>query len=424
MFKKSIAVLLAVITAAGLLFTGCGEGDSQKVYVESVETITGTGYTGLNNRYSGMIVSGSTQKIEKDRDKKILKLNVSVGDSVKAGDVLFSYDVQAVELALKRLELEVEQLENSLTLLKTNIKDCEKKIKSAKGDQKLTLEVQLQGYQIEQKEKNLELSAKKTEIDRTGEMLENSDVTAKVSGVVQSINKDNAGETDENGEVIPYITIIETGAYRVKGSVSELDVHSLFEGAPVIIRSRVDDNTWTGFVEYIEWETPEKNQNEFYVPDSENSASKYPFYVVLDSTDGLLMGQHVYIEMDNGENSAMMLPEYYIMDADSDSPWVWAVGKRDRIEKRDVELGEYDEVRCSYEILSGLTDEDFIAFPDDTVEAGMSVTYELLPEEDMGEMDEGMSEDFVEGEEFVGEIMPEDEFFDEDMMVDSEVAFG
>ena len=121
MLRKTIAFILAACTAAGLLLTGCSASGSRTVYVESVSEITGVGYSGLANRYSGMIVSGSTQKIEKDKDKKILELNVAVGDIVEAGDVLFSYDVQAVELALKRLELECEQLENNLVLLKENI---------------------------------------------------------------------------------------------------------------------------------------------------------------------------------------------------------------------------------------------------------------------------------------------------------------
>lgn len=413
MSKKIIAVLLAALTLAGLMFTGCGSSD-QQVYVESVAQITGMGYSGLNNRYSGVIVSGSTQKIEKDKDKKILELNVSVGDSVKAGDVLFTYDVQAVELALKRLELECEQLENSLELLEDNIKEYEKKVAAAKGSKKLEYEVQLQTYLIEEKEKAFELQTKTNEIEKTSDMLENADVVSKVSGVVQSVNKDNAGEMDETGEIIPYITIIETGAYRVKGTVSELDINSLREGTSVVIRSRVDDRTWTGTVDYIEWDNPEKQQNEFYNPDSENTASKYPFYVMLDSTDGLLMGQHVYVETAGGEAAGMMLPEYYIVDADS-NPYVWAVGKRDRIEKREVQLGEYNADLCCYEILSGLSGDDYIAFPDETVTEGAAAIYfeETADGEEMGE------EYYEDSMGFAGV-----EYSDDSMTADSEVAFG
>ncbi len=434
MFRKTLAMLLAVVTAAGILLTGCSASDTPQVVVDSVGMITGTGYSGLNSRYSGMIVSGSTQKIEKDKDKKILELNVAVGDSVRAGEVLFSYDVQAVELALKRLELECEQLENSLKLLKENIKSCKKKVDSSKGSTKLEYEVQLQSYEIEQKEKNFELSTKQSEMTRTEEMLENADVVSKVSGIVQSIN-DNAGETDESGEIIPYITIIETGAYRVKCTASELDVNSIREGSRVIIRSRVDDSLWTGSIEYIEWDNPEKQQNEFYNPDSENTASRYPFYVTLDSTDGLLLGQHVYVEPDSGQAAGLMLPEYYISDVEGDA-WVWAANKRDCIEKRSVELGEYDADLCCYEVLSGLTPEDYIAFPDTNVTIGAPVIRSDEMEnvgEDFGEIGEGFEGEIIEDtleedaysdysdlEDELGEV----DYADEILMSDGEVILG
>ncbi len=414
MLKKSMAVLLAAVTVLSLLLTGCSGGDGEAVYTDSVANITGMGYSGLNSRFSGVIVSGSTQKIEKDKDKKILSLNVSVGDSVKAGDVLFSYDVQAVELALAKLELECEQLENSITLLKDDVAKLEKKVASAKGDKKLELEVQLQTAQIDLQEKSFELTTKQHDLERSSDMLENADVVSKVSGVVQTINEEQAGETDENGEIIPYMTIIETGSYRVKGSVSELDVNSLREGTSVIITSRVDDSSWTGSVEYIEWDNPEKNQNQMYYPDSENAASKYPFYVMLDSTDGLLMGQHVYIEADTGAAGGMMLPEYYIVDADS-SPFVWAADKRDRLEKRAVELGEYNADLCCYEILGGLTAEDFIAFPDDTLKEGAPVVKydpsQEMPDEGGVNVEAGYA---VEG----------DVIYDDGVVMDTEVALG
>ena len=65
--------------------------------------------------------------------------------------------------------------------------------------------------------------------------------------------------------------------------------------------------------------------------DSLTSSSTYPFYVNLDSSDGLMLGQHVYIEMDEGQESqktGMWLSEVYIVDSDTDSPYVWAADKK------------------------------------------------------------------------------------------------
>ena len=254
-------------------------------------------------------------------------------------------------------------------------------------------------------------------------MLENSDVVSKVSGIVQSIN-DNAGDVDESGEIIPYITLIETGSYRVKCTVSELDVNSVREGSPVIIRSRVDDSTWTGSVEYIEWDNPVQQQNDFMNPEGSNSASKYPFYVTLDSTDGLIMGQHVYVEPDLDQGMEMMLPEYYIMDAEGD-PWVWAANRRDKIEKRPVELGEYDPMLCCYEIISGLSAEDYIAFPDENVSSGDAVTHEeIIEDSESMEGEENFGEDMILPEDEMDGMVEGDDIFDDPGLIYEEVILG
>ena len=58
------------------------------------------------------------------------------------------------------------------------------------------------------------------------------------------------------------------------------------------------------------------------------------------------------------------------MDADS-SPYVWAANGRDRLEKRGVSRGEYDAERGEYQVISGLKESDYIAFPMDGLTAGM-----------------------------------------------------
>ena len=47
---------------------------------------------------------------------------------------------------------------------------------------------------------------------------------------------------------------------------------------------------------------------------------------------------------------------------------------RDRLEKRYVTLGGYDEMQMAYEVLEGLTVEDEIAYPSETCVAGAVVT--------------------------------------------------
>ena len=55
----------------------------------------------------------------------------------------------------------------------------------------------------------------------------------------------------------------------------------------------------------IDTENQVQNNNEYDTSDSgTEKASKYPFYVQLDSTDNLILGQHVYVELDEGQDES------------------------------------------------------------------------------------------------------------------------
>ena len=56
---------------------------------------------------------------------------------------------------------------------------------------------------------------------------------------------------------------------------------------------------------------------------------------------------------------------------------MWAQGSNGKLEKRSVTLGEYNGELDTYAVTDGLTASDYIAYPDDTLKAGMScVTYD------------------------------------------------
>ena len=62
------------------------------------------------------------------------------------------------------------------------------------------------------------------------------------------------------------------------------------------------------------------------------------------------------------------------MDAETDSPYVWAADKDNKLEKRSVILGQYDEDLGEYEIADGLTKDDCIAYPSEVLTEGMATT--------------------------------------------------
>ena len=244
------------------------------------------------------------------------------------------------------------------------------------ANKKLQYTIQIQTAEVSQKEAELNLKTKEAEVEKSRALLENATVTSPVQGRVQAINETG---TDSNGNPLPYITIQQSGAYRVKGVIGELQQGSINQGDRLKLVSRTDPNAfWLGTVSLVDYENPVKNNSDNYgmMSDEMTASSRYPFYVELDSSDGLLLGQHVFLEIDYGQASAdgLWLPEYYIQDVDS-SPWVWAESASGKLEKRSIQVGERNADMGTYQVTSGLEAQDWIAFPMDSLTEGASCTH-------------------------------------------------
>ena len=157
------------------------------------------------------------------------------------------------------------------------------------------------------------------------------------------------------------------------------------------IVSRTDDGVfWLGTVTLVDYENPSQgSQYDMYYgvsSDEMTASSKYPFYVELDSTEGLILGQHVYMELDAGaeETSGISVSSAFIAYEEDGSAYVWAEN-RNKLEKRLVTVGEYNPMNDTMEVLEGLTEEDFIAFPDpELCQTGVPTTHDYAAEEAAG----------------------------------------
>ena len=363
--KKCCATVL--VMALVLSFAACGSSGSG-VYVQSVAELNSLGGIAPGDRFPGMVVSENVTEIEKDGDKTIAELLVKEGQDVTEGQELFSYDMEQLQLALDKQKLEKEQLEATIENYKSQIKDLEKAEKKASGNNKLQYTVQIQTMQVDLKEAELNLQAKEKEVAKSEEVLQNVTVVSPVTGRITGINENG---TDNYGNPLPYITIQQAGSFRIKGILSELQRGGIMEGSRMKIVSRSDAGIfWLGTVTLVDYESPsQENQNSMYYgtnTDSMMASSKYPFYVELDSSDGLLLGQHVYLEVDSGEEEQSAYPAIssaFICYEEDGSTYVWAENKG-KLEKRTVTVGEYNYMLDSIEIVEGLTEEDYIAFPD------------------------------------------------------------
>ena len=155
------------------------------------------------------------------------------------------------------------------------------------------------------------------------------------------------------------------------------------------IVSRTDpDTVWTGTVTLVDYESPTQggDMDRYYGmnTDEMSNSSKYPFYVELDSTEGLILGQHIYMELETEEDTAasVSISSAFFAYEEDGSTYVWAE-KRGKLEKRPVTLGDYNPMQ----VLEGLTEEDYIAFPDAQLcREGAATTRDQVVQETEGEV--------------------------------------
>ena len=77
----------------------------------------------LSNRsFLGVVEAQESVDVKYDSSKTVAEILVKNGDSVKKGDKLLTYDVEAINLQLEQAKLEVERLQNEIASNKSQPK--------------------------------------------------------------------------------------------------------------------------------------------------------------------------------------------------------------------------------------------------------------------------------------------------------------
>ena len=294
--KKRIAVIAAAVAvlalAAALLIHflsgGPGPGGADMDEAEYVDVAS-------VNYFNGVIEPQRTWDIQKDAGREIDQIYVTVGQRVSPGQNLFSYKTDELAMELKQAQLELNGIKNEIDGYGAQISELTGQRAAAPAEQQLEYTIQIQDMQNARGQAELNLQMKQMEIENLQKSMDNAVVTSTMEGVVKQINSNPA----DPGQ--PFMTILASGAYQVKGTVDEMNVWTLYEGMAVNIRSRVDeDQIWPGTIAKIDTENSVSTSQYAYYGDyggtSENQATKYNFYVSLNTDEQLLLGQHVYIE--------------------------------------------------------------------------------------------------------------------------------
>ena len=180
-------------------------------------------------------------------------------------------------------------------------------------------------------------------------------IRATLDGQVVSL----LSEEEARENKLPMLKISDGGGFYVQGSVSELVKEKLKIGQEVSINDWNTGGMYTGTVESIgDFPIQGEDWNGMGNP----NASYYPFRVFIDGTADLQEGSYVSVTYSAAEAENGIYLENPFLRTDEGEPYVYVRGKNGRLEKRTVTTGK--SLWGSYtEIRSGLTADDYIAFP-------------------------------------------------------------
>lgn len=229
----------------------------------------------------------------------------------------------------------------------------------------------------EQRVKELEFEIKMAEADYKIMLTEAEDgnVYAQIDGTVVSI----LPEEEARMTMQPILKVSGGGGFYVEGAVSELEKDNLQLGQEVTINDWNTGTTYTGTVSSIgDFPSTNNSWNGMGNP----NASYYPFYVFVDESADLQAGRYVSMMYSTGTSEHGLYLENPFLRTEMGRSYVYIRGADGLLEKRYVTTGK--SLWGSYtEILSGITEEDLIAFPygkyvkdgAETVESDLSDLY-------------------------------------------------
>ena len=205
--------------------------------------------------------------------------------------------------------------------------------------------------------KNLEFNIKMAEANYKIAQTEVSDgkVYGQIDGTVVSVLTEEEAKMDYQ----PILKVSGGGGFYVQGSVSELEKANMQIGQEVTVNDWNTGMTYTGTVQSI-GDFP--SSDNYWSGVGNPNASYYPFMVFIEEDADLQEGRYVSVMYSTATNEHGIYLQNPFLRTEQGKSYVYVMGQDGKLEQRFVTTGK--ALWGSYmEILSGLSEEDLVAFP-------------------------------------------------------------
>ncbi len=297
---------------------------------------------------------------------EVKEIFVKVGDKVKQGDRLLTYENSQLDLEKRQNQLQINSIYLELDKIKNQHRKIDKEVEKHPKDD--AIQEEHDQIYLQEQQTNIDLERALLEKESIENRMKDAVISADIDGTVLRVHEDVAKGSQLGEEAM--IQIGSLGKVIVEGTISEYDTLHIETGQEVLLTSdAVPDDSWQGEISFIS-DLPEASTTGM---GQEDTSVLYPVKVSLDGDIPLKPGFKMLLEIITKEHTAQTVPIGVVQQQDEES-FVFIVeeGKAKRV---PVKIGAVNTEYMEIKDPGDLTKKDqIIVDPSDEIKDGMDVT--------------------------------------------------
>ncbi|HVI42600.1 MAG TPA: efflux RND transporter periplasmic adaptor subunit [Anaerovoracaceae bacterium] len=307
MKKNAVKIVTALMVASMvMILPGCSSGNDQ-IKVKTAEAETGqieAAYT-----ITGALVPAQVADISAQQMGKVSEVNIEVGDTVNAGQVLARLDDTQLSAQLNQAQASYQGSMNSQKQAKINLDNAAATLERTKAlytegaVAKVQMDADQKAYDLAKSQYDSSISSgvsgAKASVDNISAQVNNSIIKSPISGVIVSKNI-TAGETATVGSTL--MTVADMSSLMLKGTISQAALPYIKKGDTVDLFIDIyPDQTFKGTVSEIG-------------SMSVSTGAYFPIEISMQNTDQFASGISAHADISAKGAKHMIVPASAIVD--------------------------------------------------------------------------------------------------------------
>lgn len=328
-------ILLTLISVSLMPAANAGEQAAQTKSVVPVSKVTEAANTKMR-RYSGIVLSPSSVNLTSRVSAELLKVHFNEGELVKEGDVLYTFDNTKYIAAVKNAKATVAQYKAKLEYAKVTYERD-----SRLFDNKVVAKTTVDSSLSEKEAYQAQIDAAEAEVASAQKDLNDCTIIAPITGRISVTNFTKGNYITPSSGTLA--TIVQMDPLRVRFSMSNRDFLTVF-GTEKKLKEQAKISIYLANGKQYSYKKDGKDETTgvvaFINNEANNTTDSIQVYVNFPNPEGTLIPKSIVtVAVGKKDPAKYTAIKPTAILHDSSSAYVYVVGDGDKVERRDVILG-------------------------------------------------------------------------------------